>query len=356
MMLNVTLNRKDNAIETEPCQVEQVWTLTDDEFRFFKNNLLEEYDFLRDNRELMGYSQDGVRHCMLIVSESGDDGILVDAQGSSYARYSAHVPHARQLLEHDQYASLAEFDKQMRSTVDKCVDIALHRQTEGSCYIPRELLPNQYDSPWFQYELLGEMLSERPEIDRVETMSDELFISIAPAFRNAQTDGLRELSQDEVDIMAAKHLLWIHGENGGEQADFSGCALRDLDITAKNFNNAIMHGTVFIECDASKMEMCFADGRGAQFVGCTLENSYMDEANFSGALFHNCDLSETVCAHGNFAHATFINCNVLRMGIWNSCIEDVAWTGTNTDNIAFDNCSYNEATWSGQGEGMDVST
>lgn len=355
MMLNATMRRKDSEVETEACRVEKVITLSDDDYHFFTRNMLEDYDFLRDNRHMMGHSDDGIRHCLLVISESGDDGILVDAQGSSYARFSAHVPHARQLLEHDQYASLAEFNDRMRETVDRCVELALHRQSDGNFYIPRSMLPNQNDSPWFQYELLGEMLSERPEIESVETMSDEILVSIAPEMRGVQTEGLRELSQDDVDIMAAKHLLWIHGESGGEQADFSGCALRDLDLTAKNFNNAIIHGTVFIECDASKMEMCFADGRGTRFVGCTLEHTYMDEANFSGALFHNCDLSDTVSAHGNFAHATFINCNVLRMGIWNSCIEDVDWTGTNTDNISFDNCSYDEADWSGQSDGMDVS-
>ncbi len=91
MMLNATMRRKDSEVETEACRVEKVITLSDDDYHFFTRNMLEDYDFLRENRDMMGYS---------------DDGILVDAQGSSYARYSAHVPHARQLLERDRYASL----------------------------------------------------------------------------------------------------------------------------------------------------------------------------------------------------------------------------------------------------------
>ncbi len=106
MMLNATMRRKDSEVETEACRVEKVITLSDDDYHFFTRNMLEDYDFLRKNRDMMGYSDDGIRHCLLVTSEHGDDGILVDAQGSSYARYSAHVPHARQLLERDRYASL----------------------------------------------------------------------------------------------------------------------------------------------------------------------------------------------------------------------------------------------------------
>lgn len=356
MMLNATMRRKDSEVETEACRVEKVITLSDDDYHFFTRNMLEDYDFLRDNRHMMGHSDDGIRHCLLVMSESGDDGILVDAQGSSYARCSAHVPHARQLFEHDQYASLAEFNDRMRATVDRCVELALHRQSDGSFYIPRSMLPNQNDSPWFQYELLGQMLSERPEIESVETMSDEILVSIAPEMRSVQTEGLRELSQDEVDIMAAKHLLWIHGERGGEQADFSGCALRDLDLTAKNFNNAIMRDAVFINCDAPKMEMTYVDGCGTQFIDCKLQHTYMDEANFSGALFQNCDLSDTMCAHGNFAHATFTNCNVSHMAMWNACLEDVDWTDTLTISLDTENSVDDEAEWLGQQSGMDVGT
>lgn len=36
---------------------------------------------------------------MLLLSKTGDDGILVDTQGYDYPRYSAFIPNARQIVE-----------------------------------------------------------------------------------------------------------------------------------------------------------------------------------------------------------------------------------------------------------------
>lgn len=41
---------------------------------------------------------DGQRCCVLVLGEGQEDGILVDSQGSSYARRSAFIPEARTLV------------------------------------------------------------------------------------------------------------------------------------------------------------------------------------------------------------------------------------------------------------------
>ena len=188
MQLNLSIRRKECDVETEPCQIDKVVMLSDDEFLHFKHHLLEEYDFLVENRDVMGFSDDGVRHGILVTSENESDGVFVDAQGANYARYHAYVPHAHQLLEQTPYASLAEFNNRMQKITDSCVELTLQRHTDGDFYIPRVMLPSQNDSPWFQYELLGEMLSERPELASVETMSSEILVNVAPEFREVPTE------------------------------------------------------------------------------------------------------------------------------------------------------------------------
>ena len=67
------------------------------QFDYFSKNLLSDYDFLLTNIDCMYQDGDGVSHCLLVLGEGRDDGIIVNSEGSAYARYSAFVPNARQL-------------------------------------------------------------------------------------------------------------------------------------------------------------------------------------------------------------------------------------------------------------------
>ncbi|HHV75740.1 MAG TPA: hypothetical protein GXX41_14130, partial [Thermoanaerobacterium sp.] len=61
-------------------------------------NMLDDYNFIRNNIDLMYCDREGVYHCLLMVGEDRPDGILVESEGSSYARYSAFLPNAVDFL------------------------------------------------------------------------------------------------------------------------------------------------------------------------------------------------------------------------------------------------------------------
>ena len=46
--------------------------------------------------------KDGVWHCLLVTGEGMEDGVLVESEGSSYARYAAFVPSVKDILEQHQ--------------------------------------------------------------------------------------------------------------------------------------------------------------------------------------------------------------------------------------------------------------
>lgn len=98
MKLNVCWRQKETAIEAEKCTVEDVVELPSDTFDYFKEHLLVDADFLKEHSAAMFYEKDGV-HALLVLGEGQNDGILIDAQGYSYARNTAFVPNARQLLQ-----------------------------------------------------------------------------------------------------------------------------------------------------------------------------------------------------------------------------------------------------------------
>jgi len=100
----VFLRKEPEVIASEFC-VEKVITLSAEEYAAFTQNLLQNYDFIRDHTDLM-CEKDGVWHCLLVTGEGMEEGILVESEGSAYARYSAFVPCVEEIIE--QYQVMQE--------------------------------------------------------------------------------------------------------------------------------------------------------------------------------------------------------------------------------------------------------
>ena len=54
--------------------------------------------FLADFADHMGVDTDGLHHCLLVLGEDRDDGILIRYEGADYARYSSYISNARQIV------------------------------------------------------------------------------------------------------------------------------------------------------------------------------------------------------------------------------------------------------------------
>lgn len=91
MKINAVLRCKEPEIKPRAYEVSDVITLSDAEFR----NVMKEP--LKDREYLKGRT--GQDTCMLLLSKTGNDGILVDTQGYDYPRYSAFIPNAREIAE-----------------------------------------------------------------------------------------------------------------------------------------------------------------------------------------------------------------------------------------------------------------
>ena len=74
-----------------PFHVVKVIELTQAQYQHYAAHLGEKAPFITANRALMGTDAHGVIRCLLITVRSRRDGMLIDAQGYDYARYSAYV-------------------------------------------------------------------------------------------------------------------------------------------------------------------------------------------------------------------------------------------------------------------------
>ena len=348
--LDAVMNRKDSEIDSEPCIVAKIIELPTNNFFYFKNHLLEDQSFLMDNIDLMGFDEDNIRRCLLVLGEGYDEGILVDTQGCNYARYTAHIPNGRQLAELNQYQSLRDFTQQMRDVADEVVRKILDNQQDGYYYIRDKDIPISVDNPMFSYSLLGEMLSEREEFDTVETFTHEIGVTINPKYLMAHYDenNCRVLSQNDVDIMVAKHILFLRNA-GDEQADFNGCLVRDCDLSHANLNNAILENSVFFNCKFNDAQMCFANGCSATFIKCDMQGMMCEEADFSHCKFQHCNMQNIIATHASFAWGSFDRCDVKGAVLQKACVEDTEWSNTDLSNTNTRDFSHSYDEWSTEG-------
>ena len=71
--------------------IEKEVILKELDFERFIERPLDDYDFIKEHRELMYSDTDGTYHCIFVTSETHDFGILVESEGHYYARYAAYL-------------------------------------------------------------------------------------------------------------------------------------------------------------------------------------------------------------------------------------------------------------------------
>ena len=97
MNIKAIFHRKVPELDLKDCVFDRVVFLPDDRYRQFQKNMLDDYDFIRQYRDEM-YQDGNTVHCILVKGMNSSDGILVNSEGSGYARYAAYLPAAQSFL------------------------------------------------------------------------------------------------------------------------------------------------------------------------------------------------------------------------------------------------------------------
>ncbi len=99
LILNTALLRKESEFRTKSCLVEKAIAVSHGEFEYLKSHPLRENDLIAEHSEMMFCDCDEVYHCLLIYDKENGDGLLIESEGASYARYAQYIPRARELVE-----------------------------------------------------------------------------------------------------------------------------------------------------------------------------------------------------------------------------------------------------------------
>lgn len=97
MKIKAKLERKLSSFDLKSCVVEKVVQLSQDEFDDFLLAPLHDRQFITKNKDHM-YEENGESHCLLVLGEMHEGGVLVEASGYDYPRYAAYIPGANCMI------------------------------------------------------------------------------------------------------------------------------------------------------------------------------------------------------------------------------------------------------------------
>ncbi len=368
MQARAIFRRKEVCFEPSECEIEKVIYLSDSDFARFQQTLLDNYDFLHENADLMRV-ENGVTHCLLVVGETFEDGILVNSEGSDYARYAAYFPNAKSfLLTQGQTqqvvqaeapakaaspsavggvsAALLAYGERINKIIDKAILEALECHDGSTYLLSLTEIRDANKFELFDEELFMDMLRERPEIVEMEGGDlGDILVTLSPdAIIQHDLSKMRVLTQDDVEIMYAKHILFNHGE-GGEKADFSGCRLTDLDMRHMQLNGADFTGALLEGVRMNDAGLCFCTFRDAKLVGCNLNGAIAEESDFCGATFTECKMRNGIFTHSNFAHTSFQDTDLWMSSFASCCIENSSIMDTETEGVNLSGTIEDEQGW-----------
>ena len=269
MNFKARFERKASAPEVTDADIVGVVTLNQEQFAWFSERLLDDYNFIADYAKET-YDDGERKHCLLVLGEGEDDGILVCSEGSFYARYSAYLPKARQILR-DEVHRIAELmikgrfcETENGSWVIGFDDIKEHfdltvSPTNGigemllgeleaqeevgaviateDCFEISEYLQNAPEDASASEKLLtvfSLMGCNLEDVHLLDADEEHEVATIVELNRNTLTD---ECKQDWADVLAAK-VERIYDGAYGTQIEVSGCPahrLRDFSFALAGY-------------------------------------------------------------------------------------------------------------------------
>lgn len=346
IQVNVPFVCKANETIVKAALIEEIINLPEGGFTYFKNHLLEEYEFISEHKDKMYVDDEGVHHCLLVTGAETDDGILIECEGYNYARYSAYLPNARMITDIGLSQAISSFVWQMKYTVDKYAEIAIDNQQHGKYEIDFDEVRKTFNgNKYYNDDMFMDMLSEKPEVAVVTPSGCGCTVYLW----EQEGSEKKTLSSEQVDIRCAKHTLWFNNVCG-EQADFSNCIIKDMDLSHRNLTNMVFDNTTFINCCLKNADISFATLKNARFISC--ECIYMDcrNSDFSEAEFSDCSIDGTKFINCNFNKALFSDSVMMQGGFEECCIENADFDSFSIDKTQFIDCSENLEEWQSEND------
>lgn len=173
LKLNSTLIHKATDFRPHEVSVEKVITLYGREFEHLKNHPLRDNAYIAENRDLMYIDSSDIAHCLLFVDYNSGDGMLVESEGSGYARKSQFIPNAKALLKNNEITDAeTRLHESLKEIVDKIAELA--HCGEKNFVFEEMLEKSDLDLKSLLRDSVTEMLCEREDIQMAESINVDI--------------------------------------------------------------------------------------------------------------------------------------------------------------------------------------
>lgn len=242
--------------------------------------------------------------------------------------------------------ALTAFVDRMIRITDEMVDQIKECQLDGEYRFYANSFDVAADDEPADFDLFMAMLAERPEIAEVDyAEDDQLYAVLKPEFATYEDDShRRKLTQQEVDVICAKHTLWLH-DDSGEQADFTNCLLKGIDFSNRELDHAIFTGAKMVDCYLHETRLNGADLSNAKMYYCCAINMQAKNSSFKGAFIQMCDFGVSNLRDSNFSQTIFSNSAGGHCDMSDCCFDGAFLEGLSRYGAIMKNTSQNEAAW-----------
>lgn len=133
MIINANLIRKESEFRTKSCVVEKAIAVSHAEFDNLKRYPLRDNKLIAENVDLMYCDRDDNYHCLLIYDEEQGDGLMIESEGTLYARYAQYIPRAKELVKGHQNPeiTLTNSERKLCNLLDEMADRIVNAVRHG---------------------------------------------------------------------------------------------------------------------------------------------------------------------------------------------------------------------------------
>ncbi len=167
MNLKTKFDSKATAIDVQPFRIAAVAELDKAKWDYFSTHLLEDNPIVSKFSEDMYVDGNGTINSLLVLKKGSAEGILVNSEGSDYARYSAYLPFARPHLEYE-----------INRLADYCVTEGCGNTSDGLWAISFDELWEHFDMQATRQNGIASMLvdelNNREEVAEAKLEEDEI--------------------------------------------------------------------------------------------------------------------------------------------------------------------------------------
>lgn len=163
--LQAVFERKATDYPVWDCVIDKIVELPEAKYKNFKSAPLRDMSFITENTEVMRKDENGMAHCLLVLGEDCSDGVLIEAEGYNYARYSSFMPGAREFV-----------TARLNQLADQIIKESTQNTSNGTWSVYFNEMQERYHVPVSENNGIGSMLKNileaRQELAEIEPMED----------------------------------------------------------------------------------------------------------------------------------------------------------------------------------------